>query len=166
MGGARAILSHAPPTTSSSVDLFPEQLQALGQGTQGEKVRSDRAGMQVPPAGAGKMTTRGRAPTGGQLGLDGPQAPGGQGYILSLARKRSAGAPAWPSCLGLEPTLKAEFHVCYVASSPPLLFLSPPCHLHKQAGHSDYCHSRPWQSTDHLGVWGGGFQLVLHKKPI
>lgn len=85
MGGARAILSHAPPTTSSSVDLFPEQLRALGQRTQGEKVRSDGAGMQVSPAGAGKMTTRGRAPTGVQLGLDGLRAPGGQGYILSLA---------------------------------------------------------------------------------
>ena len=30
VGGARAILAHAPPTTASSVALFPEQLQALG----------------------------------------------------------------------------------------------------------------------------------------
>ena len=70
VGGAQAILSHAPPTTASSMDLFPEQLRALGQGTQGEKVGSDgaacRCPLQVGPrvTGAGKTATRGRAPTG------------------------------------------------------------------------------------------------------
>ena len=77
VGGAQAILSHAPPTTASSMDLFPEQLRALGQGTQRKGgVRWGR--MQVPPAGGPqghRCREDGHPRTGphwAQLGLDGP----------------------------------------------------------------------------------------------
>ena len=81
VGGPRSSLSHAPPTTASSVHLFPEQLQALGQGTQGEKVRSDGASMQVQERGPPEDGP----PLGVSWDSDGPQAPGGQGHILLLA---------------------------------------------------------------------------------
>lgn len=123
-------------------------------------MRSDGAGMQAFPAGAGKMTTRGRAPTGVQLGLDGLRAPGGQGYILSLALKaqcRHTGPPA----PGLEPTLKAEFHVCYVASSP-LPFFSSVIFINKLAVQT----TATLGLAKHRSSGGVWIPAVLHKKSI
>ena len=132
---------------------------------------SDGAGMQVPPVG-GPPSHRCRkddhlrtGPHWGSAGTRWTASPWRAG-TRPVSHLRAQCLAHRPSCLGLEPALKAEFHFCYVASSAPLPFLSLPPRLHKQAGHSDYCRSRPWQSTDHLGwgLGGGGIPACSSQK--
>ena len=114
--------------------------------------REKRWGQTGPHAGAPCRWAPGSQVQGRRPPEDGPPlGSAGTRWTVSPWRAGTLSVSRfahWSSCLGLEPALKAEFHFCYVASSPPLLFLSPPLRLHKQAGHSDYCRSRPWQSTD------------------